>query len=155
MSESTPVSRVLTRFGIPHREFTHPGPIHSLKQAADERGQIPEQIVRSIVFRIGKGEFAMVLVAGPNQVSWPALRSRLGQSRLTMASDDEVLAATGYQPGSVSPFGLPAPLRILVDENVFVHEEISIGSGVKGTTIIMKSADLKVALGKIELGIFT
>ena len=69
---------------IPHRIFRHSGPIHSLEQAARERGQMPDQIVRSIVFRIGKEDYIMVLVAGPDQVSWPALRKYLGLSR----SDD-------------------------------------------------------------------
>jgi len=40
MSEdSTPVIRALTKMNIPHRFFRHPGPIHSLEQAAEERGQ--------------------------------------------------------------------------------------------------------------------
>lgn len=154
MSETTPVSLALTEMGIPHREFQHPGPVHSLEQAAKERGQTPGQVIRSIVFRVGKGEFVMVLVAGPSQISWPDLRAYLNQSRLTMASNEEVLSATGYLPGAVSPFGLPSPLRILADEGVFVPEEISIGSGVRGITIIMKSSDLKRALGEVDIGRF-
>ena len=154
MSDATPVSLALAEMGIPHREFRHPGPVRSLEQAAKERGQTPGQVVRSIVFRIGKGEFVMVLVAGPSQISWPDLRAHLNQSRLTMASNEEVLSATGYLPGAVSPFGLPAPLRILTDKDVFVPEEISIGSGVRGIAIIMKSSDLRKALGDVEIDRF-
>lgn len=154
MSEATPVSLVLNEMGIPHREFQHPGPILSLEQAAKERGQTPGQIIRSIVFRMGKGEFVMVLVAGPSQISWSDLRAYLNLSRLTMATDEEVLSATGYLPGAVSPFGLPSPLRILADEGVFVPEEISIGSGVRGISIIMKSSDLIRALKDVEVDRF-
>ena len=96
----------------------------------------------------------MVLIAGPSQVSWPGLRTHLGQSRMTMATDDEVLATTGYSPGAVSPFGLINPMRILADSGIFLPDEISIGSGVRGTTIIMLSSDLKIALGKVEIGDF-
>jgi prolyl-tRNA editing enzyme YbaK/EbsC (Cys-tRNA(Pro) deacylase) len=71
-----------------------------------------------------------------------------------MASDEEVLSATGFLPGAVSPFGLPSPLRILVDEVVFKAEEVSIGSGVRGITIIMKSSDLKRALKNVEIDKF-
>jgi Cys-tRNA(Pro)/Cys-tRNA(Cys) deacylase len=95
-----------------------------------------------------------VLMAGPAQVSWPALRNYLGQSRLTMATEDEVLTVTGYHPGAVSPFGLPAPLRILADENVFAPAEISLGSGERGVTIIMKSADLRQGLEMVDVGQF-
>jgi prolyl-tRNA editing enzyme YbaK/EbsC (Cys-tRNA(Pro) deacylase) len=154
MSGLTPVSKTLSEMGIPHREFQHPGPVLSLEQAAQERGQTPGQVIRSILFRVGKREFVMVLVAGPSQISWPDLRAHLNQSRLTMASNEEVLTATGYPPGAVSPFGLPSPLRILADEGVFLPKEISIGSGLRGIAIMMKSSYLKRALGEVEIGRF-
>jgi len=147
----TPVSLALDEMDIPHRVFTHPAPVTSLEQAARERGQRPEQVVRSILFRTGEEEYLMALVAGPAQISWKALRGYLGQSRLTMADKDEVLRVTGYPIGAVSPFGTVSKLRVLVDAGVFVEEEISIGSGVRGTTVIMKSAELKRALGDVEM----
>lgn len=150
-TDSTPVTEHLRRLGVPHRTFTHPGPIRSLQQAADERGQRPEQVVRSLLFRLSEDDFVMVLVAGPAQVDWRALRRYLGESRLTTASQDEVFAVTGYQPGAVSPFGLPAPLRILVDESVLAEAQLSIGSGVRGTTVILRGSDLLAALGDVEI----
>lgn len=154
-SEGTPVTRDLDQKNISYRFFRHPGPVHSLEQAAQERGQKPEQVVRSILFRMSEGNFVMVLIGGPRQISWPALRKYLGQSRITMASEEEVLAATGYLPGSVSPFGLPQPVRILVDEGILEMDEISIGSGVRSTTVIMKTNDLMRALGNVEIGRFS
>lgn len=151
MTESPPVSLELQKLNIPHRVFTHPGKVTSLEQAARERGQRPEQVVRSILFRISEDEYLMALIAGPAQISWKALRGYLGQSRLTMADKDEVLAVTGYPIGAVSPFGTTRRLRVLVDPSVFVEEEISLGSGARGTTIILKSADLKRALGEVEM----
>ena len=67
------------------------------------------------------------------------------------ASEGEVLRLTGYPRGAVSPFGLPHPLRTLADPNIFAPEEISIGSGVRGTTIILGTADLRRALPDLEL----
>jgi Cys-tRNA(Pro)/Cys-tRNA(Cys) deacylase len=154
VSDSTPVTKALDEKGISYRFFRHPGQIRSLEQAARERGQRPEQIVRSIVFRLSEKEFVMVLMAGPRQISWPALRGYLGHSRMTMASKEEVQQVTGYELGAVSPFGLPKPMRILVDESVFEQAEISIGSGVRNATVILKSADLMNALGEIEVGSF-
>ena len=96
----------------------------------------------------------MVLAAGQRQVAWKALRHYLGQTRLTTATEEEVMAVTGYVHGAVAPFGLPRPVRVLVDRSVLASEEISIGSGVRGTTVIMKSADLLKALGEVEIGNF-
>ena len=145
--DTTPVTRALDELGVDYRLFKHPGPIRSLEQAAHERGQRPEQIVRSILFRMEEHEFILALVAGPEQIAWPKLRAALGVSRITMASEDEVLAVTGYPRGAVSPFGLPQPLRILVDPGVWEPDEISIGSGKRGLTVILSQADLRRALG--------
>jgi Cys-tRNA(Pro) deacylase len=149
-----PVSKALTEKGIPHQIFVHPGALYSLEQAAEERGQCPEQIVRSILFRVSKGKYVMVLMAGPGQVNWKTLRNHLGANRLTMASKEEVLSVTGYHLGAVAPFGLAQPIQILVDYSVSEPPIISMGSGVRGTAIILKSADLIQALGDCEIGAF-
>lgn len=151
MSEQPPVSLALEKLGIPHRVFHHSGQVHSLEQAAGERGERLEQVVRSILFRLGEDEFIMALVAGPEQISWKRLRQHLGQSRLTMASQDEVLAVTGYRVGTVSPFGTRRPLKVLIDPGVLREEEISIGSGMRNTAVILKSSELQRALRDFEI----
>lgn len=151
MSEPTSVTRALDALQIPYRVFQHPGPVETLEQAARERGQEPSQVIRSLVFRITQGEYVMVLMADAQLVSWAALRQYLGVSRVTMAHTDELRAATGYEVGAVGPFGLPQPMRILIDPSVLEPQEISIGSGVRGTTVILASADLKRALPDAEI----
>ena len=151
---TTPVTRHLDALRLPYRLFHHPGPVNSLAQAALERNQQPEQVVRSIVFRLAEGQFVMVLIAGPAQISWPRLRYHLGISRLTMASEVEVLEATGYVLGAVSPFGLPTPIRTLLDRSVLQQNVISLGSGQRGVAVIMKSGDLHKGLGEVETGEF-
>ena len=150
----TPVSTHLTDLGIPHTVFKHDRQLHSLEQAAEERSQRPEQVVRSILFRLTEGEYLMVLMAGPRQIDWKSLRQYLGTNRISMASKDEVLAGTGYQLGAVAPFGLPQPLRILVDRSVQAEKDLSMGSGVRNIAILIKSADLMQALGDVEIGNF-
>jgi Cys-tRNA(Pro)/Cys-tRNA(Cys) deacylase len=153
--ETPPVSSALEELGIPHKVFRHENPVTSFEQAAGDRGQRASQIVRSILFRIAEDEFIMALVAGPAQISWKALRKHLGRSRISMATEDEVFAVTGYRVGTVSPFGLPHQLKVLIDASVTPalacgasvrEEEISIGSGMRNTAIILKSMDLHHAL---------
>ncbi len=151
---STPVTRYLDEKGIPYRFFKHSGEIHSLEQAARDRGQRVDQVIRSIVFRLSRGGFVMVLVPGDNQVSWHALRKHLGTSRISMATEAEVLTVTGYPLGAVSPFGTLQPLRVLIDRRALAQSEISIGSGVRYTTVILTCADLLRALGQVEVGDF-
>lgn len=149
-----PVSTALMNIGIPHEIFVHQEPPKTLEQAAIERGQRPEQIIRSILFRISEDDYVMVLMAGPGQIQWKALRKKLGVSRITMASREEIKEVTGYKIGAVAPFGLHQPFRVLVDQSVAKESIISMGSGIVGTAIILESRDLLRALGHPETGSF-
>ena len=152
LSASKPSASVaLEKENIPHRVFRHETSVTSFEQAASDRNQRPEQVVRSILFQIRPEEFLMVLVAGREQVDWKKLRQFVGRSRIRMATEDEVLEVTGYRIGTVSPFGLKNEVRVLIDASVLKEEEISIGSGVRNMAIIMKSADLRQALGESEV----
>lgn len=155
--QKPPVSIVLEELNIPHTVFHHENSVHSFEQAASDRGQRPSQVVRSILFRVGEDDYVMALVAGPAQISWKALRKYLGQSRLTMATEQEVLAVTGYRVGTVGPFGLLTSsskgkqVRVLVEAGVLNEEEISIGSGMSNTAVILKSQNLLNALKNPEV----
>jgi Cys-tRNA(Pro) deacylase len=149
--EKPPASIALEKLNIPHQVFRHEQPLMSFEQAAQERNQRPEQIVRSILFQIRPEEFVMVLVAGREQVDWRKLRQLVGRSRIRMATEEEVLAVTGYRVGTVSPFGLATPVKVLIDSSVLREEEVSLGSGVRQMAIIMKSADLRGALDESEI----
>ena len=151
IKDRPPVSNILKQKNIPHQVFIHPGPLHSLEQAAKERGQSPQQIIRSILFRVAKGNYVMVLVAGPEQIEWKILRKKLGANRLTMASEEEVLRVTGYPLGAVAPFGLLQSVKVIVDQSVLEQQMISMGSGIRGTGIILKSKDLIQALGDYQV----
>ena len=146
-----PISIALEQLGVPHKIFRHENPVTSFEQAASDRGQRASQIVRSILFRVSEDEFVMALVAGPAQISWKVLRKHLGRSRVSMATEDEVLAVTGYRIGTVGPFGLPNQLRVLIDASVILEEEVSIGSGMRNTAVILKSVDLRHALKNADV----
>jgi Cys-tRNA(Pro) deacylase len=139
---STPVTRALDEAHVAYTLHVHDRPIHSLEQAAAERGLRPGQVVRSLVFRSQDGTFLMVLVPGPGKVSWTRLRRYLEVSRLTTASAEEVRRVTGYPPGAVSPLGLPSPIRILADRSLGNEETISLGAGIPNAGVVLKSKDL-------------
>jgi Cys-tRNA(Pro)/Cys-tRNA(Cys) deacylase len=157
--DQPPVSIALEKLGVPHRIFRHETPVTSLEEAASDRGQRPSQVVRSILFRIAGDEFIMALVAGPDQVSWKRLRKHIGRSRISMATDEEVLAVTGYRVGTVGPFGLAKQarpeverrIRVLIEASVLKEEEVSIGSGMRDAAVILKSADLRHVLKDAEI----
>jgi len=151
MTDQPPASIALEKLNIPHQVFRHQTQVNSFEQAASDRNQRPEQVVRSILFQIRPEEYLMVLVAGPAQIDWRKLRQLVKRSRVRMATEDEVLEVTGYRVGTVSPFGLKNPVKVLIDDSVLKEDEVSIGSGVRSVAIIMKSADIQRALGEPEI----
>lgn len=149
--DKPPASIALDQLGIPHRVFRHEKPVTSFEEAASARNQRPEQIVRSILFQVRPGEFVMVLMAGRDQIDWKKLRQLVKRSRVRMATEEEVLEVTGYRIGTVSPFGVRNQARVLLDASVLREEEVSLGSGVRNTAIIMQSEDVRKALGEVEI----
>jgi Cys-tRNA(Pro)/Cys-tRNA(Cys) deacylase len=146
MEPVSPAEAHLRQLEIPYRLHRHDHPVHSLAQAAAERGMDQEQIVRSLVFRQEDGSFILVLMPGPAQVAWAKLRHFLGVSRITTANADEVYRVTGYRPGTVSPFGLTQPLPLLADERLRGLGEISVGAGIPNAGLILRAGDLVAAL---------
>ena len=151
MPTNTPVTESLDELGIAYELHIHEGQIHSLEQAARERGLEPGQIVRSLVFRCEGMEYVMVLMPGPMKVGWPKLRRHLGVSRITTATEEQILELTGYQLGAVSPLGLPSPLRILADRSILDLMTISIGAGIRNAGVIL-SREYLIRLVDVEIG---
>lgn len=142
----TKATEYLAEHAIPHQLFRHVSRPDSIEQAAHERDQQPDQIIRSILFRLPEDQYVMVLMPGPKQVSWKKLRAALGTRRITLATPEEVLQMTGYQIGAVSPIGIHPTIRILVEETLRNQSEVSLGSGEHGLAIIMTTNYLFLVL---------
>ena len=147
----TPAIKALKDSSSSFQIFQHTQKISSLQQAADERGQKPDQIIRSILFRQSSDQFVLVLMAGDRQISWKALRVYLGERRISLASPQEVIDQTGYEIGAVTPFGLLHPTRIIADPGVFTYPLISLGSGKKGYAVILSSNLLPSLINHLEI----
>src|SRR5918996_1538520 len=100
--------------GISHRVIRH-GPVHSLAEAASARGVAVPDVVKTLVVRRGDDDFLFVLVPGDRVISWPKLRALLGVSRLSMPSAADAFAATGYERGTITPFGATTAWPVIAD----------------------------------------
>jgi Cys-tRNA(Pro) deacylase len=153
MTLDNPVTQDLDQLGVSYQLHLHSGEVRSLEQAAAEREMKPEQIIRTLVFRLEDESYVVVLMPGRKRVSWPKLRRYLGVSRIRTAREEEVEKVTGYLPGAVSPFGLPQPLRIFADRDIANNAVISIGAGIRNAGVKLASEDLLLTL-KPEMGDF-
>lgn len=60
----------------------------------------------------------MLVVPGDRAISWPKLRRLLGVSRPSMPDAEMARQATGYERGTITPFGWARPWPMIADERV-------------------------------------
>jgi Cys-tRNA(Pro) deacylase len=136
----------LAESGIAHDIVRH-GPVKSLEEAAQARGVTPDRIIKTLVVRRGDEDYVFVLVPGDRQISWPKLRALLGVNRLSMPDAETARAATGYERGTITPFGSVKAWPVIADEGV--NGTVSIGAGGHGVSATVSGEDLVRALDAI------
>ena len=127
--DDTPALRTLRELGVAHTVVRH-GPVRSVAEAAAVRG------IDDHVF---------VLVPGDREFSWPKLRALLGVSRLSMPDADEAKRVTGYERGTITPFGSTHPWPVFADSSI-VGRSISMGGGAHGVGVKLQADDAIAAL---------
>ncbi|GAB2465705.1 aminoacyl-tRNA deacylase [Xylanimonas ulmi] len=138
--------RALAASGLTHTITEH-GPVGSLAEAAAARGLDPAQILKTIVVRRAEGDFLFVLVPGGRQISWPRLRRVLGVSRLSLPDKDVARDVTGYERGTITPFGSLHAWPVVADARVVGAGDVSIGAGAHGVAATVDADALLGALG--------
>ncbi|GAA1627237.1 aminoacyl-tRNA deacylase [Georgenia ruanii] len=143
MSEES-AQAALERSGIAF-EVTRHGRMGSLAEAAAARGVAPSAIVKTIVVRRGEGDYLFVLVPGGRTIAWPKLRALLGVSRLSMPDAGTAKEVTGYERGTITPFGASTAWPVIAD--AAVTGTVSIGAGAHGVAATVQADALVRALG--------
>jgi Cys-tRNA(Pro)/Cys-tRNA(Cys) deacylase len=121
------------------------GPVASLAEAAQARGVEPADVIKTIVVRRAEDDFLFVLVPGDRSIAWPKLRALLGVSRLSMPDAATALYVTGYERGTITPFGSATPLPTIADERM-LGRTVTLGAGAQGVAILLSADDAVTAL---------
>ena len=111
------------------------GRVETIEEAAELRGVELAAIVKTLVVRRGEDDYVLVLVSGDRVIDWARLRAHLAVSRLSLADADELRAATGYERGTVTPFGTTRSWPVIVDSAVAALEPASVGGGAHGVAV--------------------
>ena len=142
----------LSATGVAHTVTRH-GPVASLEEAAAARGVEPRAIVKTLVVRRGDVDFLLVLVPGDRGISWPKLRALLGVSRMSMPDAETARTATGYERGTITPFGALGTWPVIADELITGLDQASIGGGAHGVAFTLTGQDLLTALTALPNGV--
>lgn len=128
----TPAIDALEASGIDFEVTAH-GRVNSLEEAAAVRGVEPWQVLKTLVVRRAEGEYLFVLVPGDREISWPKVRALLGVNRISMPDKDVARDVTGYERGTITPFGSTTAWPVVADALIVSRQgPVSIGAGAHG-----------------------
>ena len=145
------VQHALQDLGFEARMLIHDESTHTAVEAAHAAGCKLGQIVKTLVVEVG-GSPMLVLVSGDRKLDDRLLAARLGVGRkqVKLANAERVLELTGYPVGGVSPFGMPAPLPVLVDESFNRFDELWLAGGTASAIFPMPLPDaLRLTNGQL------
>jgi prolyl-tRNA editing enzyme YbaK/EbsC (Cys-tRNA(Pro) deacylase) len=97
-----------------------------------------------VIVQARRGErtwYAACLVRGADRLDVNgAVRRHLDARKLSFAPMDAAVELTGMEVGGITPIGLPGDWPILVDESVAAHERLIVGSGIRGSKLLVTGA---------------
>ncbi|MEU5257445.1 YbaK/EbsC family protein [Amycolatopsis sp. NPDC021455] len=98
--------------------------------------------------RSGEVRFAAALVLATTRADVNGvIKRRLDVRKASFAPMDEAVALTGMEYGGITPVGLPAEWPILIDKRVADAPELVIGSGIRGSKLLISGAALAALPG--------
>ena len=86
------------------------------------------QIVKSLIFGVD-GELVLAYVSGANQLDERKLAEAAGGTKCARVDADTVREATGFPIGGVPPFGHKTHLRVFIDSDLLLYDEVSAAAG--------------------------
>jgi Cys-tRNA(Pro) deacylase len=126
-----PVERVASALrarGVDARLEEFPEGTHTAAAAARAVGCDTSQIVKTLVF-VCDMRAVLALLPGDRRADPAKLAAAAGARYARVARPEEVLAATGFEPGAVAPFPAPNVSRVLIDQRLLRQPVVWIGAG--------------------------
>jgi prolyl-tRNA editing enzyme YbaK/EbsC (Cys-tRNA(Pro) deacylase) len=138
------VRRVLDAHNLKAIEFEE-GSTPTSVLAAQKLGVAVGNIAKSLLFLGKDGRYRLLVCPGDRKVSNSKLKAALGvKSR--MATGEETLAATGFKPGGVCPFGLEG-IEILLDQSLADYGTLYPAAGTDSSGVPLDFETLKRITG--------
>lgn len=130
----------LVAAGVTHRVVRHEN-VSSVAEAAAQAGVAVPDVIKTIVVRRGDHDYVFVLVPGDRAISWPKLRALLGVNRLSLPDAATAKDATGYERGTITPYGATTAWPVVADSRV-AGREIRLGAGERDTAVVLAADEV-------------
>lgn len=136
------VAAVLRKAGVDARVEEFPDGTPTARAAAEAVGCELSQIVKSLVL-VCDGAYVLALVPGDQRADEQAVAAAVPAELVRVARPEEVLHATGFEPGGVAPFPQRAVTLTLIDRSFFGHDVVWVGAGTDRHMAALPPAELQ------------
>ncbi len=93
--------------------------------------------------RAGESTYAAVMVLATHRADVNGVvRKHLGVRKISFAAQDDAVGSTEMEYGGITPIGVPASWPVLVDDAVAQAGLVVIGSGIRGSKLLVDGAEL-------------
>lgn len=104
--------------------------------------------------RAGEVRYAAVLVLASMRADINgAVRRHLDVRKISFAAMDQAVSLTGMEFGGITPVGLPADWPVLVDDSVVAAGDVVVGSGIRGSKLLLPAAELAALPSAVVLSL--
>jgi prolyl-tRNA editing enzyme YbaK/EbsC (Cys-tRNA(Pro) deacylase) len=147
------VAAVLRAAAVDARLEEFPDGTPTAAAAARAVGCTRAEIVKSLVFVCDERPL-LVLVPGDKRADAARITAAAGARYARIARPEEVVSATGFEPGAVAPFPASNVSRVLIERSLLAHEVVWIGAGSERHMAGIAPADL-ARIAKAEIADLT
>ena len=141
----TPALVALAAAGVPHtvHAYDHDPrtPVGYGLEAALTLGIDPAQVFKTLVAEVD-GRLTVAVVPVTGHLDLKALAAAVGGKRAAMADVAVAERTTGYVAGGIAPLGQRTPLPTVVDETVYLYDEVYVSGGRRGLDVGLAPEDL-------------
>ena len=139
-----PAHRYLDQRRIPYERRSFPKTTDKGAAAvARVLGFRERQMVKTLIFSSRQGEHVLVMVGGDQSAISGHLKKAIGSRDIRLADPGAIKMLTGYEIGSIPPFGWQPPgFRSLIELSLTEETVLGVGTGQWGEEILISPENL-------------
>lgn len=114
---------------------------------ADQIGKPHEIVFKTLAAKGDKSGIVVFCIPCAAELDMKAAAAVSGNKSIELLHVKDLLAATGYIRGGVSPIGMKKSYPTYIDASAELHERITLSAGMKGAQLLLDRAEIIKFLG--------
>jgi Cys-tRNA(Pro)/Cys-tRNA(Cys) deacylase len=145
----TNAARALDVLGIEYRLVPYDVDVEDLsaETVAQKVGLPPEQVYKTLCLRGDRSGVLLAVVPATGELDLKALAKLSGDRSVAPVALKELQGLTGYVRGGVTALACKKPYPVFVDEEIQLHDVVSVSAGQRGLQLFLAPADYLKATG--------